>query len=71
MIQSALISLLYLTTQSYSSGWNYHGMTHWSDEYKLCDNEDESPINIVSLNAVYNEYTDFKLTNNGHAVVLV
>ncbi len=85
MIHSTLISLLCLTRQSYLSGWNYHEMTHWSDEYTMCDNEDESPINIVSLDAVYDdeicnaffdwdieyEYTDFKVTNNGHAIVLV
>eukprot|EP01084_Bolivina_argentea_P059806 109259_1 len=84
MIQSALISLLYLTRQSYSSGWNYHDMSHWSDEHTMCDNADEPPINIVSLDAVYDdeicnaffdwdieyEYTDFAVTNNGHAVVL-
>ncbi len=74
MIHSTLISLLYLTRQSY-----------WSDEYTMCDNDDESPINIVSLDAVYDdeicnaffdcdieyEYTHFKVTNNGHAIVLV
>ncbi len=49
----------------------YHEMTHLSDEYTSSHWSDESPINIVSLNTVYDEYTDFKLDNNGHAVVLV
>eukprot|EP01083_Nonionella_stella_P310755 1105504_1 len=57
MIQSALISLLYLTRQSYSSGWNYQ---MYDDE--ICNAFFDWDIEY--------EYTDFAVTNNGHAVVL-
>eukprot|EP01083_Nonionella_stella_P278844 948340_1 len=51
MIQSALISLLYLTTQSYSSGWNYQ---MYDDE--ICNAFFDWDIEY--------EYTDFKVSKH-------
>jgi carbonic anhydrase len=84
-MKSAIISLLFLTKHSFSSGthWDYDHMSDWSHSFSMCDNQDESPINIQSADAYYDSdicspyfdwdiepVTDFKVTNNGHALVL-
>eukprot|EP01084_Bolivina_argentea_P059808 109262_1 len=80
------ISILFLTTQSLSTinNWDYDHMSEWSDSFPMCDNQDQSPIDINSSQVIHNDkicnaffdwdiqydITNFQLTNTGHSVIL-
>ena len=78
----ASLSLWAATTNG--SGWDYEDQGHWSDSHSMCDNDDESPIDIrrdsvinddsvCSKNFEWNldyNHTLFSLSNNGHSIVL-
>eukprot|EP01083_Nonionella_stella_P081076 223151_1 len=81
----SVASLLFLTQQSaLASLWDYSHMTYWPDLYSMCNEDDESPIDIDSAHAIYDssvctsafnwtiDHTKqtFKVTNNGHALGL-
>lgn len=67
-----------------SSTWNYDDMGSWKDSYSMCNQPDQSPIDIVTFSATKDrsvctetfdwdvDYTktSFKLANNGHSLVL-
>lgn len=84
-MKSTIATLLLLSKDTLAStGWGYDDMAAWSDDYSMCDNEDESPIDIITDDAIYNDdicsaqfdwdvdYTQqtFKISNNGHSIVL-
>eukprot|EP00484_Ammonia_sp_Unknown_P003575 CAMPEP_0197056462 /NCGR_PEP_ID=MMETSP1384-20130603/85008_1 /TAXON_ID=29189 /ORGANISM="Ammonia sp." /LENGTH=383 /DNA_ID=CAMNT_0042490465 /DNA_START=93 /DNA_END=1241 /DNA_ORIENTATION=+ len=85
-MKSAIVSLLLFSKQTLGSGssWDYHTPAHWADTYTMCDNEDESPIDIITEDCVHDEsvctadfewdidltHTTFKIKNNGHSIGL-
>ena len=87
MMKSALLSLL-LGGKHVSTGsgtWDYDHQDEWAHTYSMCDNNDESPIDILT-NYVVNDdevcskefewdldynHTTFRLVNNGHSLYLV
>jgi len=66
------------------SGWTYPEQLDWADHYSMCDNNDESPIDIITTTAINDDeictrefnwslnynHTTFKIANNGHTIVL-
>lgn len=84
-MKSIVASLLFLTKSSFSSGWDYDHMADWSHHYSMCARNDQSPINIVTDDVLYDssyctstfnwtiDWTvhKFKIVNNGHSVALM
>jgi len=85
-MKSALLCLLfrgkYVSVSS--STWDYDNQDEWADTYSMCNNNDESPIDILT-NYVVNDdevctkefewdldynHTTFRLVNNGHSLYL-
>lgn len=82
-MKSAVLSLL-LATPLHASGWDYPTQEQWGESYEMCDTSDQSPIDIVTENAINDDYvctkdfewnvnynhSTFRLANNGHSIVL-
>lgn len=82
----SIISLLLLSKQAFSSGggWDYDHMADWHHDYSMCAANDQSPINILTDEVVYDSSVcgstfnwtidwsihSFKIVNNGHTMVL-
>ena len=86
-MKSALLSLLlggkYVSAGS--STWDYDHQDEWEDTYSMCNNNDQSPIDIHTDEVVNDDeictktfewdldynHTTFRVVNNGHALYLV
>jgi carbonic anhydrase len=86
-MKSTICSLLFLSQQALSSGgaWTYDHMAEWETEVNtMCGAQDESPIDILTSDVVYDEdvctapfewnvdFTKqtFQVKNNGHSIAL-
>jgi len=85
-MKSIIASMLLASKHSSvsASGWTYPEQLDWADSYSMCDNKDESPIDISTTTAIYDDemcsgdfnwslnydHTTFKMANNGHTIVL-
>lgn len=86
-MKSAILSLLlgskYVSASSDGS-WDYDHQDEWEDSYSMCNNNDQSPIDIHSSDVVNDDdvctknfewdldynHTTFRMANNGHALYL-
>ena len=84
-MKSIIASLLFLSKSSFGAGdWDYDHMDEWAHDYGMCDAQDESPINILSDEVIYDSSIctsrfnwtidwsihKFKINNNGHSITL-
>lgn len=87
-MKSALLSLLLggKYASAGSSTWDYYHQDEWEDTYSMCNNNDQSPIDINTEYVVNNDdeyctkefdwnidynHNTFRVVNNGHALYLV
>jgi len=86
-MKSALLSLLlggkYASAAS-GGGWDYDHQDEWANDYSMCDNNDNSPIDIHTDDVVNDDticsrnfewdldynHTTFRMWNNGYALGL-
>jgi len=83
IMKSAVVSLL-LATPLHAAGWDYPTQEDWGEAFSMCDSADQSPIDIVTNEAINDDFvctkdfewnvnynhTTFRLANNGHSIVL-
>lgn len=83
-MKSAVLSLLVggKFASAASSTWDYDHQDEWQDTYSMCNNNDQSPIDIVTSEVVIDStcidfdwnmnysHSTFRMLNNGHALVL-
>eukprot|EP01084_Bolivina_argentea_P076052 137803_1 len=78
------VSFLIKQTLSTEIDWDYEHMSQWSDSFSMCDNQQQSPIDIKSSQVINDDkvcnsffdwdiqydITTFQLTNNEHSIIL-
>jgi len=85
-MKSAVLSLLWggKFASAASSTWDYDHQDEWEDSYSMCNNNDQSPIDIHTDEVVNDDsicdkefawdlnytHSTFRMLNNGHALVL-
>eukprot|EP01083_Nonionella_stella_P051566 136937_1 len=77
--------LLVYRTASQMAHWDYQHQSEWSNDYEMCETQDQSPIDIKIAQSVLDpnvcnatfeweiDFTKqtFAITNNGYSLVLV
>lgn len=84
-MKSAILSLFLFGYGVTASTWNYDDMSSWTNSYSMCNQPDQSPIDINTFSATKDtsvctaqfdwdvDYskTTFKVGNNGHSLYFV